>query len=150
MTAMEAPAGNLSPLPAHWSGSVATLTALGRAKASSPRSLPPLPNQPTWRKHDRQLFRPLPGDLGRAFGIPSIGSLEDHLPIPRKNHPSSPWERRCPKSPERHRKGNFPAPSVMQDSDFPRGNHSSAFAAQRTGSCACQARYGIHMAFFTI
>ena len=68
--------GNPSHSPAHWPGSVVALTALGLAKAL-PRSLPLPANQPTGRS-DWQLFRPLPGDLGRAFGIPANGSIPNH------------------------------------------------------------------------
>lgn len=68
--------GNPSQCPAHWLGPVVALTALRLAKAS-PRSLPLPANQPI-RRSDWQWFRPLPGDLGRAFGIPAIGSLPNH------------------------------------------------------------------------
>lgn len=68
--------GNPSHSPAHWPGSVVALTALVLAKAL-PRSLPLPANQPTGRS-DWQLLRPLPGDLGRAFGIPAIGSIPNH------------------------------------------------------------------------
>jgi len=136
--------GNHSCAPAHWPGSAVTLTDLGRAKAL-PRSLPLPTNQPTARS-DRQRFRPLPGDLGRAFGIPAIGSLRNDPPE-RSTHPHPPhdltlWEGQG--------EGSFPVLQVMQDSDFPRGNHSFAFAVQRTCSYACRARFGIHLAFFTV
>lgn len=136
--------GNHSRAPAHWQGSAVTLTALGRAKAL-PRSLPLPTNQPTGRS-DRQRFRPLPGDLGRAFGIPAIGSLRND-PRGRSAHPYQPHD---PTLWNAHGEGSFPILQVMQDSDFPRGNHSFAFAVQRTCSCACRARFGIHLAFFTV
>lgn len=132
--------GNLSHSPAHWPGSVVALTALGLAKAS-PRSLPLPANQPTGRS-DWQRFRPLPGDLGRAFGIPAIGSLPNHPRRPAFYPHQSPDPNCWNGYPE----GSFPVLHVMQDSDFPRGNHSFAFAAQRTVSCACRARFGTHPA----
>lgn len=132
--------GNPSHSPAHWLGSVVALTALGLAKAS-PRSFPLPANQPTGRS-DWQQFRPLPGDLGRAFGIPAIGSLPNHPRRPAFYPHQSPDPTCWSSQPE----GSFPVLHVMQDSDFPRGNHSFAFALQRTVSCACRARFGIHPA----
>ena len=134
------PMGNHSRVPAHWSGSAVALTALGLAKAL-PRSLPLPTNQPTGRS-DRQWFRPLPG----ALGIPAIGSLRNDPPE-RSTHPHLPHDQTLWKG---QGEGSFPVLHVMQDSDFPRGNHSFAFAVQRTCSCACRARYGIHRAFFTV
>jgi hypothetical protein len=133
---------------AHWPESAAALSALGFARAFT-RCLPPPSNQLIPHK-DLPLLRPLQGALGIASGIPSIGSVEFHRLSSRKTPHADPWTRPRQRVPKSHLGGNFPAPSVMQDSDFPRGNHSSAFAAQRTCSCACQARFGIHMAFFTI
>ena len=107
--------GNHSRVPAHWPGSAVTLTALGQAKAL-PRSLPLPTNQPTGRS-DRQRFRPLPGDLGRAVGIPAIGSLRNdprgRSPHPHLPHDPSLWNVQVEVS--------FPVLQVMQDSDFPRG-----------------------------
>ena len=124
---------------AHWPESAATLSALGFAKAFT-RCLPPPSNQLT-RHKDQLSTRPLPGVSSYAFDIPAIGSL----------FPANPFDLAAWRTRKLTRSlGTFPGSSVTQDSDFPRGNHSSAFAAQRTCSCACQARFGIHLAFFTI
>ena len=120
---------------AHWPESAAALSALGFARAFT-RCLPPPSNQLT-RHKDQLSSRPLPGVSSCAFDIPAIGSLFRANPFD--------W------TPGRTRKltrslGTFPGSSVTEQSDFSGKNHSSAFAAQRTGSCACRARFGIHMA----
>jgi hypothetical protein len=120
---------------AHWPESVAALLALGFANAFT-RCQPPPSNQLTLLK-DQPSSRPLLGDLSCAFGIPAIGSLSLNSPVdlaPRKT-------RGCAKkNPE------IRALYVTEQSDFSGKNHSSAFAAQRTCSCACRARSGIHSA----
>ena len=127
------------PRHAHWPESAAALLALGSAKAFT-RCQPPPSNQLTMHK-DQLSTRPLPSVVGFTVLLPAIGSLPLANPIDL-----GPWRHLLSAS----FKGNFPAPNVMQDSDFPRGNHSFAFAAQKTCSFACQARYGIHSAFFII
>ena len=120
---------------AHWPESAAALLALGFAKAFTPCQPPPS-NQLTLLK-GQPLSRPLPGDLSCAFGFPAIGSLSltalVDLP-PRKTRGLA------NKNPE------IRALYVTEQSDFSGKNHSSAFAAQRTCSCACRARSGIHSA----
>ena len=122
---------------AHWPESAAALLALGSAKAFT-RCQPPPSNQLTLHE-DPLPTRPLPSVVGFTVLLPAIGSLPltNSIDSVLWKHPLSGSS-----------KGNFPAPNVMQDSDFPRGNHSFAFAVQKTCSCACRARFGIHPAFF--
>lgn len=121
--------------PAHWPESASALLALGFAKAIT-RCQPPPSNQLTVLK-DQPSSRPLPGDFRCAFGFPAIGSLSVTTPVDL-----APWKTRCwaKKNPEI--RGLY----VTEQSDFSGKNHSSAFAAQRTCSCACRARSGIHSA----
>ena len=120
---------------AHWSESAAALLALGSAEAFT-RCLPPPPNQLTLQK-DPLPIRPLPGVFGWAFSIPAIGSLFTSSSV----HP-----RTLEQSPSDSKTRIFRGSYGTEQSDFSGKNHSSAFAAQRTGSCACRARSGIHMA----
>jgi hypothetical protein len=120
---------------AHWPESAAALLALGFAKAFT-RCQPPPFNQLTLLK-DQPSSRPLPRNLSCAFGIPAIGSLSLTTPVdlaPRKTHV---WANRNPEIQSLY---------VTEQSDFSGKNHSSAFATQRTCSCACQARSRIHPA----
>jgi len=119
---------------AHWPESAAALSALGSAKAFT-RCLPPPSNQLT-RYKDQLSYRPLPGVSSCAFDIPAIGSLS------RANRLD--WTPRRARILTRSL-GTFPGSSVTEQSDFPGKNHSSAFASQRTVSCACRARFGIHL-----
>ena len=120
---------------AHWPESAAALSALGFAKAFT-RCLPPPSNQLT-RHKDQLSTRPLPGVSSYAFDIPAIGFLS----------PANPFDLAARRTRKLTRSlGTFPGSSVTEQSDFSGKNHSSAFAAQRTGSCACRARFGIHMA----
>jgi len=121
--------------PAHWPESAAVLLALGSAKAFT-RCQPPPSNQLTALK-DQPSSRPLPGYLSCAFGIPAIGSLFLTRPV---DLPSRKTCGLANKNPEI--RGLY----VTEQSDFSGKNHSSAFAAQRTCSCACRARCGIHSA----
>lgn len=124
---------------AHWPESAAALSALGSAEAFT-RCQPPPSNQLTLQK-DKLSIRPLPSVVGFTFLLLAIGSL----PL-SKPWVSVPWKRGSTGS----LKDNYPGPIVTEQSDFPRGNHGFAFAAQKTCSFACQARYGIHSAFFII
>jgi len=124
---------------AHWPESAAALSALGSAEAFT-RCLPPPSNQLTVQKEPLS-NRPLPSVVGFTFLLPAIGSL----PL-SKPWDSVPWRRGSTGS----LKDNYPGPIVTEQSDFPRGNHSFAFAAQKTCSFACQARYVIHPASFII
>ena len=120
---------------AHRSESATALLALGYARAFT-RCQPPPPNQLTLQK-DPLPIRPLPGVFGWAFSIPAIGSLFTSSPVDPQALEQSPRG-----SKTRIFRGSY----VTEQSDFSGKNHSSAFAAQRTGSCACRARFGIHMA----
>ena len=119
---------------AHRSESATALLALGYARAFT-RCQPP-PNQLTLQK-DPLPIRPLPGVFGWAFSIPAIGCLFTSSSV----HP-----RTLEQSPRGSKTRIFRGSYGTEQSDFSGKNHSSAFAAQRTGSCACRARSGIHMA----
>ena len=121
--------------PAHWPESAAALLALGSAEAFTRRQPPPT-NQLTLQK-DPLPTRSLPGVFGWAFSIPAIGSVPISSPVDPQALEQSPRG-----SKTRIFRGSY----VTEQSDFSGKNHSSAFAAQRTGSCACRARSGIHMA----
>ena len=120
---------------AHWPESAAALLAQGSAKAFT-RCQPPPSNQLTLLK-DQPSSRPLPGDLSFAFGIPAIGSLSLSAPLDLPPWKTRGWAKKNPEI-----RGLY----VTEQSDFSGKNHSSAFAAQRTCSCACRARSGIHSA----
>jgi len=120
---------------AHWPESAAALLALGFAKAFT-RCQPPPSNQLTLLK-DQPSSRPLPGDLSCAFSFPAIGSLSLNSPVDLAPRKTRGWAKKNPE---------IRALYVTEQSDFSGKNHSSAFAAQRTCSCACRARSGIHSA----
>jgi hypothetical protein len=80
--------------------------------------------------------RPLPSVVGFTVLLPAIGSLPHANPFDL-----APWSDRI----LTRSLGTFPGSNVTEQSDFSGKNHSSAFAAQRTVSCACRARFGIHL-----
>ena len=121
--------------PAHWPESATALLALGFAKAFT-RCQPPPSNQLTLLK-DQPSSRPLPEDLSCAFGFPAIGSLSLTTPVDLPPRKTRRWANKNPEI-----RGLY----VTEQSDFSGKNHSSAFAAQRTCSCACRARSEIHSA----
>ena len=125
------------PCRAHWPESAAALPALGFAEAFT-RCLPPPSNQLTLPK-DTHPTRSLPGNLGCAVGIPAISSLP-----PLNSFDIVPWRHLFSVSSN----GNFSGSAVTEQSDFSGKNHSSAFAVQKTGFSACQARSEIHPAVF--
>jgi hypothetical protein len=120
---------------AHWPESAAALLALGFAKAFT-LCQPSPSNQLTLLK-DQPSSRPLPGDLSCAFGFPAIGSLSLNRTVDLAPRKTGVWAKKNPE---------IRALYVTEQSDFSGKNHSSAFAAQRTCSCACQARSRIHPA----
>jgi hypothetical protein len=120
---------------AHWPESAAALLALGFANAFT-RCQPPPSNQLTLLK-DQPSSRPLPGDLSCAFSFSAIGSLPLSRPVDLAPRKTRGWAKKNPE---------IRALYVTEQSDFSGKNHSSAFAAQRTCSCACQARSGIQPA----
>ncbi len=122
------------PHHAHWPESAAALLALGFAEAFT-RCQPPPSNQLTMQK-DLLSTRPLPSVVGFTVLLPAIGSLPHANPFD-----FAPWSNRI----LTRSLGTFPGSNVTEQSDFPGKNHSSAFAAQRTVSCACRARFGIHL-----
>ena len=124
---------------AHWSESAAALLALGSAEAFT-RCQPPPPNQLTLQK-DPLPNRPLPGASGYTSSITAIGSSTTSRIV----GPIA-WELGPRGSKTRIFRGSY----VTEQSDFSGKNHSSAFASQRTGSCACRARSGIHPAISQI